>query len=127
MNIRWIGFVGVVILLIAGGVFFFSKKREFPYRFMEAPGENISTSSVQSAQQIFPENDRDGDGIPAEKEAELKTSDTEFDSDFDGLTDTSEIATWKTNPASPDTDGDGFFDGVEVLNGFNPLGEGKAL
>lgn len=44
-----------------------------------------------------------------------------IDSDLDGLTDEGEKQIFKTNPAIPDTDGDGFFDGAEVLNGTNPL------
>jgi hypothetical protein len=34
---------------------------------------------------------------------------------------------WHTDPLNPDTDGDGFKDGDEVKNGFNPLGPGKLL
>ncbi len=29
-----------------------------------------------------------------------------------------------TDPNKPDTDGDGYLDGEEVTNGYNPLGEG---
>lgn len=43
------------------------------------------------------------------------------DSDLDGLSDYQELFTYKTNPYNPDTDGDGFLDGDEVDNGFNPL------
>ena len=32
---------------------------------------------------------------------------------------------YETDKNNPDTDGDGFLDGEEVENGFNPLGEGK--
>lgn len=47
------------------------------------------------------------------------------DSDGDSLTDTDEIEIWNTNPNHPDTDGDGFWDGDEVRNGFNPNGAGQ--
>jgi len=46
------------------------------------------------------------------------------DSDKDGLSDLREKALgtdWK----DADSDNDGFLDGVEVINGFNPLGEGE--
>lgn len=46
-------------------------------------------------------------------------------SDSDGLTDTEEVLTYKTNPCNTDTDGDGFSDGREVCSGYNPLGSGK--
>lgn len=48
-----------------------------------------------------------------------------LDSDNDGLTDYEEIFIYKTNPNKKDTDGDGYSDGDEVKNGYNPLGEGK--
>ncbi len=43
-----------------------------------------------------------------------------LDSDKDGLIDAQEIQ-FKTNPNLPDTDGDGFVDGLEIANGFDPL------
>jgi hypothetical protein len=46
------------------------------------------------------------------------------DSDGDLLTDERE-AQLGTDPRKKDTDGDGYMDGVEVANGYNPLGEGK--
>jgi|GEM_PF-334531 len=44
-----------------------------------------------------------------------------IDSDLDGLTDQGEIQIFKTDPQNPDSDGDGFLDGAEVLNKSNPL------
>lgn len=70
-------------------------------------------------------DDKDGDGVKDEEETKLGTKEWEFDSDYDGLADSSEIQVWKTDPKNPDTDGDGYKDGVEVVNGFNPLGAGK--
>ena len=43
------------------------------------------------------------------------------DSDFDGLSDDSESALYKTNPTEFDTDKDTFSDLQEVLNGSDPL------
>src|SRR5437660_1480575 len=43
------------------------------------------------------------------------------DTDKDGLYDYEEIYTYHTNPANPDTDGDGFSDGEEVKNGYSHL------
>lgn len=43
------------------------------------------------------------------------------DTDSDGLTDQSEITQYNTDPLEFDTDGDGFSDGVEVLNKTDPL------
>ena len=47
-----------------------------------------------------------------------------FDRDKDGLSDDLEKRLG-TDPNNPDTDGDGFSDGDEVKNYYNPLGEGK--
>lgn len=43
------------------------------------------------------------------------------DSDFDGLTDQGEVQVYGTDPQNQDTDGDGFYDGTEVLRGTDPL------
>ena len=69
--------------------------------------------------------DRDRDGLTNEEEAALGTSETEFDTDFDGLSDVDEIRVWQTDPKKFDTDGDGYGDGVEVIRGFNPKGKGQ--
>src|SRR3989344_9416266 len=45
------------------------------------------------------------------------------DADHDGLLNAEEQL-YGTDPANPDTDGDGYNDGEEVKNGYNPLGEG---
>ncbi len=44
-----------------------------------------------------------------------------LDSDLDGLTDQGEVQLFQTNPNQADSDGDGLFDGVEVLNQTNPV------
>jgi S1-C subfamily serine protease len=46
----------------------------------------------------------------------------QLDSDNDGLSDAQE-AQLGTDPHNPDTDGDGYLDGSEVTNGYNPLGK----
>jgi hypothetical protein len=44
-----------------------------------------------------------------------------IDTDGDGISDYDELNLYKTDPNNPDTDGDGFMDGVEIIRGFNPL------
>jgi len=51
------------------------------------------------------------------------TTDLNLDGDADELPDLLEEA-YGTDPAKPDSDGDGFNDGEEIENGYNPLGEG---
>ncbi len=48
-----------------------------------------------------------------------------IDADGDGLTNEEELETWKSNPYSTDSDGDGYPDYTEVVNGYNPNGIGK--
>jgi hypothetical protein len=51
-----------------------------------------------------------------------------LDSDQDKVSDFDEINLFKTNPFTPDSDNDGFLDGVEILGGYNPLSaEAEAL
>ena len=46
---------------------------------------------------------------------------TAADTDGDGLSDWMEVAIYGTNPLDPDTDRDGFIDGIEILYGTDPL------
>ncbi len=42
------------------------------------------------------------------------------DSDSDGVSDYDEVNIYSTDPMSADTDKDGYIDGIEILNGYNP-------
>src|SRR3990167_362314 len=89
---------------------------------VEAPG---GAGLERTTAVKMPPDDQDGDGLKDEEEEQLGTSLLEFDTDADGLTDKTEIEQWKTDPNYWDSDGDGFADGYEVINGFNPAGPGK--
>lgn len=69
--------------------------------------------------------DRDHDGLDAALETSLGSSDTDTDSDDDGLTDVDEYRQHKTDPSDADSDNDGYDDKNEIENGYNPLGSGK--
>ena len=47
-------------------------------------------------------------------------SDSNKDSDNDGLKDWQEMQIYKTDPCKPDSDGDGYLDGEEVASGYDP-------
>ena len=49
----------------------------------------------------------------------------ESDTDEDGLKDLDELLIYQTDPLNPDTDGDGYSDGAEVIAGYDPNGSGK--
>ncbi|MDD2600138.1 MAG: hypothetical protein PHO37_13090, partial [Kiritimatiellae bacterium] len=63
---------------------------------------------------LYGEWDLDQDGIPANEEVYLYgTSPTHFDSDFDGISDSNEVANAR-NPLNPDENGNGIVDGLEI-------------
>ncbi len=61
------------------------------------------------------DTDEDNDGINKCDEEKFGTDPANPDTDGDGLKDGEEILTYKTNPLDPDTDKDGLKDGEEVL------------
>jgi len=73
--------------------------------------------------------DADADGLPDwwEKKYGLNindASDADIDSDNDEANNLVEFQ-FDTNPFVNDTDGDGYDDGLEIKNGYNPNGEGR--
>ena len=118
----------LVVLIILGIVGFFAW-RWWNGRFTEGPNNTGTTDTVSTTQpeviiDPYP-NDKDRDGISNEDEKKLGTSEIEFDTDGDSISDLDEINVWHTSPTSTDTDGDGFSDGWEVIQGYDPLGTGK--
>ncbi|HQF56889.1 MAG TPA: hypothetical protein PK831_00045 [Candidatus Magasanikbacteria bacterium] len=117
--------LSIILFLLISVVFYFLIFKE----------RKTESSLVEDSQQIpnyeiiikedNPLLDTDGDGIPDVEEIKLGTSITDFDTDGDGISDYDEINIWGTDPLNPDTDGDGFPDGLEIVTGYNPLGEGK--
>lgn len=69
--------------------------------------------------------DSDGDGLKDDREKELGTDPSDWDSDKDDLSDGEEMFIWHTNPKVADTDGDTYKDGAEVKAGYNPSGPGR--
>jgi len=59
--------------------------------------------------------------IPSGTPDQLKNQ----DSDKDGLSDYDELYIYHTDPYNPDTDGDGYTDGYEVANGYDPNKKGN--
>ncbi len=71
--------------------------------------------------------DSDFDGLTDDQERDLGTDHLKADSDGDGLIDYAEVNIYLSNPLDVDTDDDGYNDGKEVTNGFDPTRPGNAL
>ncbi len=84
----------------------------------EMPTTTESTTPAEASSTASTSN-------PLAPPATLTPPPVSLDSDADSLTDLEE-AIAGINAANPDTDGDGYKDGNEVLNGFDPLIAGSA-
>lgn len=124
--------ITVVLLGVAVGIFMFrdsifsSQKNQADYTNMNQ--ENTS-NVVQADAPFVPvpgfEHDWDQDGLLDTEEAKLGTSDRQYDTDGDSITDKEEVERFGTDPNKIDTDGDGFSDFAEIVQGYNPKGDGK--
>ena len=129
MNTKILITIIVLVLLGIGSWFFFFRSSP---TLLDAPDKNDSAeeSIVRPTKRVapsFPETDKDGDGVDDAVEAKEGTSTVSADTDSDGITDKDEIEKWKTNPTKKDTDEDGFSDLQELLNGYNPNGDGPLV
>lgn len=86
---------------------------------------NVPVSTDESDILFGEPVDTDADGLDDEREADLGTDESHWDTDGDELSDGDEVIIWKTDPLNPDSDGDGFKDGAEIKNGYSPTGPGK--
>jgi len=84
---------------------------------------DINTSTLP----VMIEQDSDSDKLTDFEEDTLGTNPNKVDTDFDGLSDYDEVKVYFTNPLRADSDNDGFMDGLEVQNGYDPLGPGKLI
>ncbi len=84
------------------------------------------SNAQEDASGTDPNNpDTDDDALGDKDEIKVYLTDPlNADTDNDGLFDNEELSVWKTDPLKSDSDGDLFIDGIEVANGYNPLGEG---
>jgi len=90
-----------------------------PARRMDADPKSYNSIGVQVLDYINGQNTANEKNISTEIVAATK-----IDSDKDGLPDFVEQY-YKSDPKKKDTDGDGYPDGEEVKNGFDPSGPGE--
>lgn len=143
--IKWVG-IGIVILIGIGGISYAAyylatsqtqTDQVLPItpaldeeRIMEPaqqPQEPQETEPQQPAEPTTGEEEEPQ--APAEQQEpsqEPTTYTTSIDSDGDGLTNTEE-ALYQTEARIADTDGDGFNDGPELINGYSPRSAGVQL
>jgi len=95
----------VLVVLWFGYKAIFGHKKTDSLAFLSSPKENITTPSPDLTQKQI---------------SDFNIPSAEIDSDHDGLSDAMELL-YKTDPNNPDTDGDGYMDGDEVANGYDPL------
>lgn len=108
--------IGVFVAVLLVGVLAFIVIRMFIQDASHVPIPSFSPISVTPT------------ATPAESASPISqpatASDDAADTDGDTLTNAEE-ALYGTDPQKDDTDGDGYKDGDEVRNGYNPLGSGK--
>ena len=104
------------ILVIAGA--------SITFGLLKYGKKHVAEEFTADPRALVQTDDQDRDGITDTREAEIGTSNRDFDTDHDGLADADEL-TWKTDPTKEDTDGDGFGDAMEIISGYNPTGAGK--
>jgi len=87
---------------------------------------NLNAANVNSANVNSASNTNSNVNVSTNVHTNTSDDDTTSakDTDNDGLTDTLELI-YGTDINNPDTDGDGYLDGQEIQNGFNPKGPGK--
>lgn len=71
--------------------------------------------------------DSDQDGLTDEEEVFYGTDIDLADTDGDELSDRDELKVWQTDPLNADSDADGYADGHEIKNGYNPKGAGLLI
>lgn len=135
MKKLWI--ISVLGVILVGGtvVWFLFRQKGLPTNQTIQPlSPTTSTRPVISPDQIQKDKaslsekinkiavvDEDIDGLSNQEEKKYGTDPANPDTDGDGLLDKDEVFMYRTNPLISDTDGDGLSDGYEADRGTNPL------
>jgi len=140
---------GAVFLIVASGALYYFLFKRSNVVITEEPSlivqSQTSQTEAETSQAVLTPDNLVATGtemmiLPTEEEAAattIATSSPEVvpaevglslsigtDDDNDGLTNIEEILLG-TSTSTPDTDGDGYLDGSELVNLYNPAGEGK--
>ncbi len=88
--------------------------------------ENVNADENINANENINQNINENVNINAPQPPSPITYSSSLDSDKDDLTDVEEEL-YGTEKRKPDTDADGFIDGQEIINGYNPKAAGSSL
>lgn len=124
MSVKKIVIVLVGLVLVAGAAWFGYARFKTGTLLDSNDFSNGITSTTEPLAPGRP-NDADSDGILDADEKTQGLNPAEYDTDGDGLSDKAELEQFKTDPKKSDTDGDTFWDGTEIMKGYNPLGPGR--
>jgi hypothetical protein len=120
----------IIILLVAGGVLaYVSFLRQAPVTNTNAPAVNLNLPVNTNANVNTNTNTNINTNVNVNVNQPITpvvTYTLGKDSDTDGLTDIEE-ALYGTNKDNPDTDGDNYLDGVELIGLYDPTKGGGAL
>lgn len=114
-------FISALVFIIAGAFFVYKNNYE------EGNRKNISNKGQSQTRdnQILDNQIKSRQTLSNFKSSEEKK--VFIDTDQDNLSDEDEINIYKTNPKNPDTDGDGYSDGVEIISDNDPLAPPKII
>jgi hypothetical protein len=120
-------FIIFILLIVFGIVLTINRFLSSKKAVTTTPSPTSSPKTTEQEKSV----DFDNDGMLDTWEVENKLNSTDpkdakQDPDLDGLTNLEEYK-YQTDPQNPDTDGDGYKDGEEVKNGYNPKGPGKLV
>lgn len=125
----------LTVILVVLGVAAFLAYRTLIEAREDEPNVEITIPDLETVEEPIAEVeetpsstvDTDNDGLTDLEEARYGTDADRSDTDNDGLPDKDEVEKYDTDPIDPDTDGDTFLDGVEVIGGYDPKGPGKLV
>lgn len=121
---KWVVIGGIIVLLVGGGYFAYSKMGIGKGIQEETPIIEEEQAPIVPEPISEPEEptilDSDKDGLTDEEEGDLGTDPFKVDTDQDRIPDPIEVRVYKTDPLNPDSDNDGYLDGEEVKAGYDP-------
>ncbi|HLC69984.1 MAG TPA: hypothetical protein VJH75_02970 [Patescibacteria group bacterium] len=118
-------FILLVIMVLFGWLVLKGVKAVVNYWQQRGAEKVEAPETLEEVYKDIYAKDNDFDKLTNDEEKSLGTNSAKADSDSDGVLDYDEVKIYGTDPLKADTDSDGHKDKEEILNGFNPKGEGK--